>query len=190
MKKSNLRWILRITLISLIAAAVFALATTEALGSAGYIVSFIVLLACILIGIVFDTIGVAVTAAAAQTAPFNSMATRRERGAAEALRLLKNASRVSSYCADVMGDITGIVSGTASALIAARLMEDFNTEALLYPVIITAGVTALTIGGKAVGKVLAFSKNTQIVLGVGKLLNFLRIKPGQKQEKQEKNEKA
>ena len=181
MKKSNIKWIIRITLISLAAATVFAAATTNVLENAGYTVSFVVLAAFILIGIAFDIIAIAVTAAAANEAPFNSMATRRQRGASEALRLLRNANKVSSYCADVIGDVTGIVSGTASALIATRLTEGFNFESMLFPVIIIATVTALTVGGKAAGKVLAFRKSTEIVLGVGKILNFLSVKPCSKQ---------
>ena len=186
MKIANLKWILRITLISLAAAAVFAFASSRVLENTGYLVSFIVLVAFVLIGIAFDIIAVAVTAAAANEAPFNSMATRRQPGATIALRLLRNANRVSSYCADVIGDVTGIVSGTISALITARLMEGMNSESLLFPIIIIAVVTALTVGGKAAGKVLAFRKSTNIVIGVGRVLSFLRITPFSKQDKHDK----
>ena len=181
MKKSNVKWIIKITLISLVAAAVFALASTEILGNTGYVISFTVLAAFVIVGIFFDVIGIAVTAA--NEAPFNSMATHRQYGALEALRLVKNAKIVTSYCNDVIGDVTGVVSGGAAALIAARLMTSFNSETLLIPVVITAAVTALTIGGKAIGKTLAFSKSTKIVLGVGKFFAFIRVKPFSKAEK-------
>jgi len=185
MKKSNVIWIIKITLISLITAAVFTLASTEILGNTGYAISFTILAAFVIIGIFFDVIGIAVTAA--DEAPFNSMATHRQRGATEALRLVKNANKVTCYCNDVIGDVTGIVSGTTAALIAARLMEGFSSETLLFPVVISAVVTALTVGGKAIGKTLAFSKSTEIVLGVGKLFAFIRVKPFSKAEK--KNDK-
>ncbi|MCL2628155.1 MAG: hypothetical protein FWD44_05615 [Oscillospiraceae bacterium] len=181
MKKSNIKWIIKITLISLVAAAVFALASTEILGNTGYFVSFAILAAFVIIGIVFDVIGIAVTAA--DEAPFNSMAAHRQKGALEAQRLAKNASKVTCYCNDVIGDVTGIVSGTTAALIAARLMEGFNSETLLFPVLISAVVTALTVGGKAIGKILAFSKSTEIVLGVGKFFAFIRVMPFAKAEK-------
>ena len=174
-KKTNLKWLIKIIIISLVASVVFTLASTEILGRTGYIVSFAILAIFIIVGIVFDVIGIAVTAA--NVAPFNSMATHRERGASESLKLVKNANRVTCYCNDVIGDVTGIVSGTTAALIAARLMEGFNTESLLFPLMISAVVTGLTVGGKAVGKTLAFNKSTEIVLGVGKLLNFLRLMP-------------
>ena len=137
--------------------------------------SFTVLAIFIIVGIIFDIIGIAVTAAT--EAPFHSMATRRQRGAAESLRLIKNANRVTSYCNDVIGDVTGIISGTTAALIAARLMDGFNTESMMFPVLISAVVTGVTVGGKAIGKTLAFNKSTAIVHGVGRTLNLLRIMP-------------
>ena len=174
-KKTNAKWLIKIILISVVASVVFTLASTEILGRAGYIISFALLAIFIIIGIVFDVIGIAVTAA--NEAPFNSMAARRQRGASESLRLIKNANKVTCYCNDVIGDVTGIVSGTTAALIAARLMKGLNTEILLFPVLIAAIVTGLTVGGKAIGKTLAFNKSTEIVLGVGKLLNILRLSP-------------
>ncbi|MDR2600589.1 MAG: hypothetical protein LBC73_09990 [Oscillospiraceae bacterium] len=175
MNKKTIIWITKVTLISLVAAAVFTLASAEILGNTGFIISFTVLATFIIIGIIFDVIGIAVTAA--NEAPFNSMATRRQRGAVEALQLVKNGSRVTSYCNDVIGDVTGIISGTTAALIAARLMDGFSSETILFPVIISAVVTGVTVGGKAIGKVFAFSKSTEIVLAAGKFLNFLKIKP-------------
>ena len=174
-KKTNIKWLIKIILISLVASIVFTLASTEILGRTGYVMSFTILAIFIIVGIVFDVIGIAVTAAT--EAPFNSMATRRQNGAAESLRLIKNANRVTCYCNDVIGDVTGIVSGTTAALIAARLMTGFSSESLFFPLLISAVVTGLTIGGKAVGKTLAFNKSTEIVLGTGKLLNLLHIMP-------------
>jgi CBS domain containing-hemolysin-like protein len=136
--------------------------------------SFAILAVFIIVGIIFDVIGIAVTAAT--EAPFHSMAAHRERGAAESLRLIKNADKVTCYCNDVIGDVTGIVSGTTAALIAARLMEGFSTENLLFPLVISGVVTGLTVGGKAIGKTLAFNKSTEIVLSVGKLLHLLPLK--------------
>jgi len=186
-KKTNLKWLFKITTISIVASVVFTLASTEILGRTGYIMSFAILAVFIIVGIVFDVIGIAVTAAA--EAPFNSMATHRQRGAVESLRMIKYANRVTCYCNDVIGDVTGIVSGTTAALIAARLMEGFNTENLLFPLLISAAVTGLTVGGKAIGKTLAFNKSTEIVLSVGQMLNLMRIMPFSNREKQERNER-
>ena len=171
-KKSNLAWVIKIVLISIAASMAFTLASTEILGRAGYPVAFALLAVFIVVGIVFDVIGIAV--AAASEAPFHSMASRRERGAAESLRMLRSADKVASFCNDVVGDVTGIVSGTTAALIAARLMEGLNTANLLFPLLISGCVTGLTIGGKAAGKAVAIRKSTAIVHRVGKIISALR----------------
>ena len=172
--KSNIRWIIKIVLISIASSVVFTLATAEILGRAGIIISFAMLAVFIVVGIVFDMIGLAV--ATSTEAPFHSMAAHRERGATESLRLIKNADKVTSFCNDVVGDVTGIISGMTAALIAARLMEGFSSESLLFPLIISAAVTGLTVGGKAVGKAFTFNNNIAIVLRVGKIINFFRFR--------------
>ena len=172
--KANLRWLIKIVLVSIAFSTVFTLASTEILGRVGYIISFTVLLVFIVIGIVFDIVGVAVTAAV--EAPFHSMAAHKQKGAAESLRLIKNADRVSSFCNDVVGDVTGIVSGTTAGLIAVRLMESMTRDGLLIPLVISGVVTGLSVGGKAIGKNSAINNSTVIVLQVGKIINLLRIK--------------
>ena len=151
----------------------FTLSSAEILGRAGFFVAFFVLSVFIVIGIVFDVVGVAVTAAT--EAPFHSMAAHRVRGAAESLRLIKNADKTSSFCNDVVGDVTGIVSGATAALIAARLMQSLNLRNVLVQLLISGAVTGLTIGGKAVGKTFAFNHSTAIVHKVGKFLSFASL---------------
>ncbi|MCL2392833.1 MAG: hypothetical protein FWC66_09580 [Oscillospiraceae bacterium] len=172
--KLDFKWLIKIVLISITATMVFTLASTEVLGRTGYIISFSVLVVFIVLGVVFDIIGVAVTAAV--EAPFHSMAAHKQRGATEALRLVKNADKVSSFCNDVVGDVTGIVSGTTAGLIAARLMESMATENLIITLLISGAVTGLTVVGKAVGKNSAINNSTAVVLRVGKLINFLHLK--------------
>jgi len=173
-KKTSISWIIKIVIISVSASVVFTLASTEILGRAGYMISFAILAVFVIVGVLFDIIGIAVTAAT--EAPFHSMAAHREKGAVESLRLIRNADKVTCYCNDVIGDVTGIVSGTTAALIAARLMDGFSTENLLFPLVISGVVTGLTVGGKAIGKIFAFNKSTEIVLTAGKLISVLRLK--------------
>ena len=130
------------------------------------------LLVIVAVGILFDIIGVAVTSA--DEKPFHSMASRRVPGAKEAIRLLRSAGKVSSICNDVVGDICGVVSGAASATIAARALTyvDFS-----WPQAVSLGMSALvaglTVGGKAVGKTVAIRSCTEIVFTVGKFLAAL-----------------
>lgn len=132
--------------------------------------AFVVLAVFVTAGILFDIIGVSVTAAS--TAPFHSMAAHKEHGAIEAIRLIRNAEKVASICNDVVGDIAGIVSGSTSALIVSRLITDLSTTNILLQLSISGLVTGATIGGKALGKTLAINNSTRIVLDVGKLIHF------------------
>ena len=168
--KTNSGWIAKITGASILISMALTFASTKILGSAGYAMAFLVLAVFILLGIVFDIIGVSVTAAS--TAPFHSMASKKEPGAVEALRLIRNAEKVSSICADVVGDISGIISGTTAALIATRLMTDLSTWNILIQLTVSGLVTGATVGGKAFGKSLAIRNSTRIVLDVGKLIHL------------------
>ena len=164
------RWILRIFLIALGLSAALSLLSETTIQNAGIVAAVLILLVFILLGILFDMIGVAVTAA--DERPFHSMAAHRETGASEALSLLHNASHVSSFCNDVVGDICGIVSGTTAAVIVSRLQTAFSAHTVLLSVGTTALLSGLTIGGKALGKSFAIDKSTQVVFMTGKFLHF------------------
>ena len=173
-KKKAIIWVIKIVLISIICSMVFMLISTEVIGRAGIVVSFFVLALFIVIGILFDIIGIAVMSAS--ETPFHSMASRRERGAGESLRLIRNAEKVATYCNDVIGDVVGIISGTTAALVAGSLMLSLNTENMLFQLLILGLVTGLTIGGKSIGKIIALKNNTVIVHNIGKLISLLKIK--------------
>ena len=140
------------------------------------LVAFVILLIIVLIGILFDIIGVAVTSA--DEKPFHSMAARKVPGAQEAIRLLRNAERVSSICNDVVGDICGVVSGSAAATIAIQIVQKGEISwAEQISLVMSALVAGLTVGGKAIGKTFAIDSCTQIVQIVGKIIWWLRNWP-------------
>ena len=150
--------------------AALSLASEAMLSGAGLAIALFILCLFILLGILFDIIGVAVTAA--DPKPFHSMAAHKVKGAKESLKLLKNASTVSSVCNDVVGDICGIVSGTTSTVIVVRLqgLLDF-VPALVLSVGLTALVSGFTIGGKALGKGVAMKSSTKVVYFVGRVIS-------------------
>jgi CBS domain containing-hemolysin-like protein len=142
------------------------------LDGAGLAVALLILLLFIGLGIVFDIIGVAVTAA--DPKPFHSMAAHKEKGAKQALMLLRNADRVSSVCNDVVGDICGIVSGATGAVIVSQLQQALNTRTVLISVGVTALVSGLTIGGKALSKTFAMKQSKRVVYLVGRVMHLFR----------------
>ncbi len=167
----NYKWVVSITLISFFLSATLSFLSSNLLQGINTVLAFCVVLAIILIGIVFDVIGIAVTAA--DETPFHAMASRKYYGAKQSIKLIRNANKVSSFCNDVVGDICGVISGTASAYIVLRITQ--NVGALYGTIIgllISGLVAAMTIGGKAVGKTLAIENSNYIVYKVGVILMF------------------
>ena len=168
-KKKKNRWPLIVFFMAVSLSAVLGFCSSAVLDGAGLAVAVLVLLVFIALGIVFDMIGVAVTAA--DPRPFHSMAAHREKGGKEAIRLLKNADHVSSVCNDVVGDICGIVSGTTAAVIVAELQRVLSGYGILLSIAVTALISGLTIGGKAVFKRVAIEDCTQVVYRVACILH-------------------
>ena len=100
------------------------------------------------------------------------MAAKKVPGAAEALHLLRNAER-SRALHDVVGDICGVVSGSASAVVAVRALTMLNSETVAQ-LIMSALVSGVTIAGKACGKNIATGKATQIVHTTSKLIYYIK----------------
>ena len=166
----TIRWVVTVFFTTLVVSGLIGLVSDEVMASSSLPVAFGILLFIVLLGIVFDIIGMAV--ASADEKPFHSMAARKVLGAQEAIRLLRNAERVSSICNDVVGDICGVVSGSASATIAALILTHVDTA---WPrgvsLVMSSLVAGLTVGGKAIGKTFAVSSCTQIVHMVGRILS-------------------
>ena len=163
-------WPIQVFFLAIGLSAALSLASQGPLSGAGILAAALILALFIALGILFDIIGVAVTAA--DPRPFHSMAAHREKGAKEALMLLRNAGRVSSVCNDVVGDICGIVSGTTAAVIVTRLQAAFDLHSVLVSVAVTALISGLTIGGKALGKTFAIQRSTSVVYWAGRFLHL------------------
>jgi len=171
---SPYRWALTAFLMAVAVSAVLTLASESMLDGAGVAVALLILWIFIALGILFDILGVAVTAA--DPKPFHSMAAHKVKGAKQALMLLRNADRVSSICNDVVGDICGIVSGATGAVIVVRLQSGLGLNAILASVGVTALISGLTIGGKALGKPFAMNRSTRVVYLAGRVLYFFRCR--------------
>lgn len=177
-EKSSGRWAAEVFFIAVALSAVLSFASDRALDGAGMIAAFAVLLLFVLLGIFFDIIGVAVTAA--DEKPFHSMAARKTPGAREALNLIRKADKVSSFCNDVVGDICGIIAGSTVAVIVARLRMDFGVPTMAASLALTALASGMTIGGKALGKSFAIARSTEVLQMVGR---FLHLFSGRKNKK-------
>ena len=173
-KKVDKKWVLLISILSFIISLVFSFIGETVIPNAHIGISIILIFAFVFLGIIFDMIGIAVTVADVKT--FNSMATKRVKGAKLGVKLIKNAPKVSSFCNDVIGDICGIISGSTGVSIAIIIADKFDVSLLLVTLLITAFIAALTIGGKALGKSYAMNNSNVILYRFVKVLSIFTFR--------------
>ena len=160
--KSKRKWILTITFWSIFISGSFSFLSDLLLKNVNVVIGFIVLALIIAFGVIFDIIGVAVTAA--DETPFHAMASKKLKGAKIAIKLIRNADKVSSFCNDVIGDICGIISGSVGIFISQKILLAFNnTNATFISVAIGAVIASATICGKSIGKSFAMENSNEIV---------------------------
>lgn len=170
-KNGPIRWIVFIFFLTVVISATISFVSSSIFESAGLLAAFVVLLLIVFLGILFDTIGVAVMSA--NEKPFHSMAAKKLPGAVEAMKLLRSAEKVSSFCNDVVGDICGVVSGSASAAIAVKALTAIDSDTVAQ-LLMSALVAGVTIAGKACGKNLAIRRATEIVTLVSKGIYYIK----------------
>lgn len=167
--KSNYKWSLIVTIMAFIISLIMSLVSTMVLKNVTLTISILVTFLFILLGIIFDIIGVSVTSG--DITKFHSMSARKVKGGKIGVKLMKNAPKVSSVCCDVVGDICGIISGSAGVTIVAIIIKLTDINELVISLLVTSIISALTIGGKALGKNLAINKSTQVITVVSKILS-------------------
>ena len=174
-KKENVdvKWITIVTITAFTISFGLSFISEMTIPNLSLVLGIIVTLLFVLLGIIFDIVGVSVTTA--DEAVFHSMNSRKVKGANVAVKFKKNADKVSSFCCDVIGDICGIISGAAATTIAAILVTKFNFNALFTSLTVAAIIASLTIGGKAIGKSFAINKSDIILYEFAKFIsNFYR----------------
>ncbi|KPB03890.1 hypothetical protein [Bacillus sp. CHD6a] len=177
--KDAINWSLAIAVITLVLAAIFSIVSTYLLSGVTWAVGMVIVFIIVFIGIFFDMLGIASTAA--DEIPFHAMAAERVNGSKQAIQIVRNADRFASFCNDVIGDISGIISGTASAIVVISFtLSVGQTEDSLFhyfvAVVFTSVVAAVTVGGKAFGKSMAIQYSTPILFQVGRLFYILEDK--------------
>ncbi len=168
-EKVDKKWILIIVTTTFIISFLLSLVANMVIPNLSLVFGIILTLMFIAVGVLFDIVGVAVTTA--DEAVFHSMNSRKVKGAKTAVRFKKNADKVSSFCCDVIGDICGVISGAAGTAIAMILINDYHTHPIITGLLITAIISSLTIGGKAIGKSFAINKSDIILYSFAKFVS-------------------
>ena len=165
---NNNSWVIFIAIATFILSLLFSFISNTAIANLNIILGVIILIIVILIGVVFDLIGVAVTVGNEED--FHAQASKKIKGAKTSIKMIRNSAKVSNFCADVIGDICGVLSGAISAMIAFKLTENYGMSSSLQ-FVFSAIVSSVTVGGKAVTKEIAKKHSTQIIGFITKFVN-------------------
>ncbi|WP_163537735.1 hypothetical protein [Gracilibacillus sp. YIM 98692] len=177
--KRSIKFSISIAVITFVLAAIFSVVSSSVLSGIMSIIGLLIVFVIVFTGVFFDMLGIA--AAAADEVPFHAMAAEKVSGSKQAILIVRNADRFATFCNDVIGDISGIISGTASAIVVLQISNNFGyadgtSFHLTISVVLTSLVAALTVGGKALGKFFAINASTNIIFLVGKIIAFIEEK--------------
>lgn len=169
-----LSWGLAVMFLSLVLTVLFSFLTEISISenSPAY-VCVIVLIVLLVLNIGFDMLANAIISCRPEA--FLAMASNKIRGAKRAVSFCKNSTKMGSIFADVIGDICGIVSGAAGAVLGVILAGDGSaTVKLICAIGVSAVIGALTVGGKAIFKHFAIKYNKNIVFGFAKFTTLFK----------------
>lgn len=166
-KKNN--WLYIVLVMTFVLSILFSFISNEAITNLDIVPSLIILVVVVFVGIMFDLIGIAVTVGNEED--FHAQASKKIKGSKTAIKLIRNSAKVSNFCADVIGDICGVLSGGIGAVIALKLINEYGLGTNVQ-VIIAALISSITVGGKAITKEIAKKKSTKIIGGICKIISI------------------
>ena len=163
--------------ISICLSSLFSLLSQSVLSSLGVVFACIMIVFFIFVSVVFDMIGIAVTSA---DEDFFKQQAAQTIGADVGIRLIKNSEKVCSFCADVVGDICGILSGAGGACVIMSIAKNITNPSVVVIIstLVSSLIAGLTILFKALMKEKAIKNANKIMLKLGRILDktFFRKK--------------
>ncbi len=169
-----LSWGLSVLFLSFALTILFSFLTEISIKGSPVYVCVIVLIVLLVLNIGCDVLANAIITC--QPDAFHAMASNKIKGAKRAVTLCKNATRLGSIFADIIGDICGIVSGAAGTALVVYIaaMTDGDIWEIIASIGVSAVIGALTVGGKAIFKHFAIKYNKQIVFSFAKFLTVFK----------------
>lgn len=168
-------WVVKVTVITFLTTAIFTVLSDTTVSRSSILVASFIVFLLVFVSIIFDVVGVAVT-----SCDISSLVPMSARGVKEgkiAISLVKNASKVSSICSDVIGDICSIVCGACGTVIVAKLLVLSGDEyEFILTILVSALIAGVTVGGKAFGKKFAINYSKELVMLTARVLSIFKIK--------------
>ena len=154
-------WAVKIVVLTFILSLISSVLSQIAVGGSDILIATMLLIFMVITSIIFDVIGVSVTSCQLCRIRETSV----DDGVAKTARMLiENAEKVNNLCADVIGDICGVMSGACGASIVAAICEATGAEVFLPSILVSAVIASVTVGGKAFCKKIAVVNSESIVM--------------------------
>ncbi len=169
------RWAIKMFVVSVCLSSIFSIISQSILSTLGVVVATILILLFIAISVIFDMIGIAVTSCEEEY--FLKLIREKQPGAQVAQKLCQNSEKVCSFCADVVGDICGILSGAGGACIIMTLSKNISSPSItvLISTMVSSLIAGLIIFCKAIMKGRAIKNANHIILKIGRLIERLFV---------------
>lgn len=162
-------WYFELFVFSLLVCAFFGVISEIMLSNANIILAVLLIIILVLVSVIFDMIGVAVTAS--DIKPFLTLNSTKNKQIRVAIKLIKNADKVNSICSDVIGDVCSILSGAAGVAICVIIVTQTNLNGFITSIALSSLIASLNVLGKALGKTYAMVNAHKIVMKVSKVLS-------------------
>lgn len=169
--KRSANWALKILVLTFILSLVSSVLSQVAVGGSDILIATMLLIFMIITSIIFDVIGVSVTSCT--MCGIENSDVKDDGVKRLASTLIANAEKVNNLCADVIGDICGVMSGACGASIVAAISDALGTDAFLPSILVSAVIASVTVGGKALCKRIAVTNSESIVLFTARRLNSI-----------------
>ena len=166
---SRYRWAVKIFVLAICMSALFSMLSQTILSSMGIVMAVITIIFFIVVSVIFDMVGVAVTCTSEE---YFIERVGKEKGASVALSMKRNSEKVCSFCNDVIGDICGILSGASGACVILSITKHIDGSAVVVLVssLVSALIAGLTIFSKALMKSYAIRNANNFILKIGRML--------------------
>lgn len=168
-KKHSAGWALKIVVLTFILSLISSVLSQVAVGGSDILIATMLLIFMVITSIIFDVIGVSVTSCTMCAVNGANVEDGNVKRVAETL--IANAEKVNNICADVIGDICGVMSGACGASIVAAISGALGTDAFLPSILVSAVIASVTVGGKALCKRIAVQNSESIVLFTARRLH-------------------
>lgn len=171
--KYNWKWIIQVFFVSLLLSTVMTIVSDAAMDGASMFVAIVAIAVLIAINVLSDMFGTAVTSA--DPNPFVAMASKKVRGAKQAIGIIQNADFYANLFNDIIGDICGVVSGAAGAAVAIMISSGNGVLSIgIASIIVSALISAITVAFKALAKTFAIHNSQKLVQSLGYVLSFFK----------------